>query len=270
MHTQHLMRSTAVVLAGTGIALGATAGMAQQSTSDGDMRCFNGYGYTLEGGDYRYTEHHEQRFVDGKINHWDVTYVGRNGQTIATKQLEFADSDTVPTYTLEIPASGYQEGIRHANGQWTMFRRESSDAQEQTKTFTIEPPMAADSGFDPLVRERFDALTAGKTIAFNFAAAGRQAVVKLRAKQTGTTTFEGSEAVVFDAELDMFLVNFFVDSLKLTYDPESKRLLEYRGIGNMHNDAGEVYPVRVTYASEMPSEARYAGAPSAQCGALDG
>ncbi len=95
-------------------------------------------------------------------------------------------------------------------------------------------------------------------------------MIKLRASQTGTTGFEGRQAVVFDAELDMFLVNFFVDSLKLTYDPDSKRLLEYRGIGNMHNDAGEVYPVRVTYASEMPEVARQAGAPPAECGSTDG
>ncbi|WP_293628305.1 hypothetical protein [Salinisphaera sp.] len=270
MNTNKMLRPAFCLLTGAALAVGTATAIAQQSENASDMRCFNGYGYTLEGGDYRYTEHHEQRLADGKLRDWDVTYVGRNGETIATKQLEFADSDTVPTYTLEIPASGYREGIRHEGGEWTMFRRESRDAEEQTKTFTIDTPMAADSGFDPLVRQRFDDLTAGQTVAFNFAAAGRQAVIKLRAKQTGTTTFEGKQAVVFDAELDMFLVNFFVDSLKLTYDPDSKRLLEYRGIGNMHNDAGEVYPVRVTYASDMPAEARSAGAPSAQCGAVNG
>jgi len=265
MHNNKALRPLAFVLASSVLVFTATGVLAQNSDQSNDTRCFNGYGYTLDGGEYRYTEHHEQHFAGDTLRSWDVTYVGTNGDTIATKHLEFADSETVPTYKLEIPADGYVEGIRHDNGRWTMFRRESANADEQTKNFTIEPPMAADSGFDRLVRQHFDELTAGQTVPFKFAAAGRQAVIKLRAKQTGTTTFEGKQALVFDAELDMFLVNFFVDSLKLTYDPDTKRLLEYEGIGNMHNDAGEVYPVRVTYASEMPQIARQQGAPAAEC-----
>jgi hypothetical protein len=256
------------------IALGLFSGAALAEAPDAagadGQRCFNGYAYTLQGDEYRYTEHHEQQLRDGKIQSWDVTYVGRDGHTIATKQLEFGASDTVPTYTLEIAADGYREGIRREGERWLMFRRKNAEAEEQTKAFDIETPMAADSGFDMLVRNNFDRLTAGETVPFNFAAAGRQAVVKLRARQTGTTTFEGQDAVVFDAELDMFLVNFFVDSLQLTYDPDSHRLLEYRGIGNMHDASGKVYPVRVSYASEMPAVAEQAGAPAAACGSAGG
>ena len=260
---------SALTWTGALLALGFTAPAALAAPADG-ARCFNGYAYTLQGDDYRYTEHHEQQRSNGRITTWDVDYIGSNGEPIAHKHMDFNASDTVPTYTLEIPANGYREGIRRDGEQWVMFRRDSADAPEKTKPFSIKAPMAADSGFDMLVRENFDRLAAGETVPFNFAAAGRQAVIKLRASQPGTTEFEGRQAVVFDAELDMFLVNFFVDSLKLTYDPDSKRLLEYRGIGNMHNDAGEVYPVRVTYASEMPEVARQAGAPPAECGSTDG
>lgn len=246
----------------------ATSALAQpkDAKSDAGKRCFNGYAYTLQGDQYRYTEHHEQQRSNGHITRWDVAYIGANGKQIAAKHLQFGTSSTVPTYTLEIAADGYREGIRRDGDHWLMFRQNNADASEQTKAFTIEAPMAADSGFDMLVRENFDKLSAGNTVAFKFVAAGRQAVIKLRASKTGSTEFEGKKAVVFDAELDMFLVNFFVDSLKLTYDPDSKRLLEYRGIGNMHDDAGEVYPVRVAYASEMPEVAEKAGAPAPACG----
>lgn len=246
----------------------APSALAQADNAPGKdgTRCFNGYAYTLQGDDYRYTEHHEQQRRNGHVTNWDVTYIGVDGEQIATKHLAFGDSETVPTYTLEIDADGYREGIRHDGNQWVMFRRKNADAEEETKPFSIETPMAADSGFDMLVRNNFDALSSGKTVPFKFAAAGRQAIIDLRASQTGTTQFEGKKAVVFDAELDMFLVNFFVDSLKLTYDPDSKRLLEYQGIGNMHNDAGEVYPVRVSYASQMPDVAKKHGAPAPSCG----
>lgn len=269
MKTRAVFTVTSTLLA---LSLVTPAAFAQprSAETDGGKLCFNGYAYTLQGGEYRYTEHHEQQRSNGHVTSWDVDFIGADGKQIASKHLEFGDSRTVPTYTLEITADGYREGIRRDGDQWQMFRQKNADATEETKPFSIEPPMAADSGFDMLVRENFDTLSAGKNVAFKFAAAGRQAVINLRASKSGTTQFEGKKAVVFDAELDMFLVNFFVDSLKLTYDPDSKRLLEYEGIGNMHNDAGDVYPVRVTYASEMPEVAEKAGAPAPACSSTGG
>jgi|GEM_PF-1016654 len=258
--------SALAICAGPAVAQsGDQAGTAAQ----GDMRCFNGYGYTLKGGDYRYTEHHEQQRENGTITSWDVTYIGKGGEVIATKHLDFSDNPTVPTYTLEMADSGYSEGIEHTNGQWTMFRQKSADAKRQTKDFNVDGTIAADSGFDQLVQRQFGTIMQHESVSFRFAAAGRQSVIDLRAKRGDDTTFEGEPAVVFIAELDMFLINYFVDSLKLTYDPDSKQLLEYRGIGNLHNDSGEVYPVRVTYSSEMPSVARDNGAPEASCGSVE-
>lgn len=261
---------TVLALTGALLALGlsSSAVLAQpdNAPTQSGTRCFNGYAYTLEGGDYRYTEHHEQQLSGGEVTSWDVDYIGVDGKQIATKHMEFGSNDTVPTYTMKIAADGYREGIRRDGDQWVMFRRNSANAKEETESFSIKEPMAADSGFNVLVRKNFGELMSGQTVPFNFAAAGRQSVIKLRASKTDTTRFEDSEAVVFTAELDMFLVNYFVDSLRLTYDPDSKRLLEYRGIGNMHNDAGDVYPVRVTYASEMPEAAKAAGAPAPSCG----
>lgn len=235
----------------------AGAAHAQETT----RYCFNGYGYTLDGGELRYIEHHEQVLVDGAPLRWDVTYYDTQGNVVATKHLDFSDHGTVPVYTFKIPADGYVEGITHEDG-WTMFRREGRQAERESEGFEITMPMAADSGFHPLVQRHFEELMAGETVEFEFAVSGRQSVLDLRAEKVGTTTFEGEPAVVLRAELDMFLINFFVDPLLLTYDPQSKRLLEYRGIGNLHNAQGEVYPVRVSYYSEMPTALRGSGVPT--------
>jgi len=246
---------------------------AQSGTTDvkaNGTTCFNGYGYTLKGGDYRYTEHHEVKRSGGQITTWDVTYVGAGGKTVATKHMDFSASQTIPTYTMKLAKSGYEEGITHSgpgNNGWSMFRQDSASAKKQTKAFDIDQPMAADSGFNQLVQEHFDALQSGKTLPFKFAAAGRQSVIDLKASKVGSTTFEDKPAVQFKAELDMFLVNMFVSSLDLTYDAKTQKLLEYRGIGNIQNDQGEVYPVRVSYYSQMPDVAKQDGAPAASCGA---
>lgn len=260
----------AVVAAGLIVAGSASAQADNIAVKDNGLTCFNGYAYTLEGGDYRYTEHHEVKRVNGRITTWNVTYVGTDGQTVATKHMDFSDNQTVPTYDLTMADSGYQEGITHDNGSWRMYRQESTGADKQTKTFQIDRPMAADSGFNQLVQQHFDALQSGKTVPFKFAAAGRQAVVDLKAHKTGRTIFENKPAVNFKAELDMFLVHWFVDSLKLTYNPKTQRLLEYRGIGNIQNSQGNVYSVRVSYYSQMPKVAKQHGAPAAACGSISG
>lgn len=233
------------------------------------LTCFNGYGYTLDGGDYRYTEHHEVRRIDGQITTWNVIYIGRQGRVLAKKHMDFSENPTVPVYRMIMPTSGYQEGIRHQNGRWRMTRRESTDAKIKTKGFEIDKPMAADAGFNILVQDYFDTLQAGQTLPFKFVAAGRQSVIDLKANKTGTTTFEGRPAVNFTAKLDMFLVGWFVSSLKLTYDPATRRLLEYRGIGNIRGRDGKVYPVRVSYYSQMPQAASAHDAPTARCGSAD-
>lgn len=228
---------------------------AQARPDQTTRRCFNGYAYTLESGEFRYVEHHEQVLFNGQPIRWYVTYLNPQGEVIATKEMYFKADDTVPVYTFRIPADGYVEGIRHENGVWTMFRREGEHAEMETETFEVTAPMAADSGFHPLVQKYFDELMAGKTLDFRFAVAGNQSVIDMTAEKIGTTTFEGEPAVVFRASLDMFFISWFVDPLLLTYDPQTERLLEYRGIGNMHNAQGEVYPVRVSYYTEVPEVA---------------
>lgn len=257
-----------VALVGLSLPLAAGAQPTSESEGNSGQRCFNGYAYTLDGGDYRYTEHHEITRQGETITDWNVTYVGRDGDVLATKHMDFSDNPTVPVYEMKMPGSGYLEGISHQDDTWTMYKRENADAKRQSKNFTIDPPMAADSGFNQLVANRFDALQSGKTVKFGFAAAGRQSVIDLKASKTGTTTFEDKPAVVFTAKLDMFLVNHLVQSLKLTYDPDTKHLLQYEGIGNIPNEAGEVYPVRVSYYDQMPDVARDNGAPKAACGSV--
>lgn len=228
---------------------------AQAQPEQTTRHCFNGYAYTLDSGEFRYVEHHEQVLADGQPIRWLVTYYGPQGHVIATKDMHFKADDTVPAYKFRIPADHYVEGITQQDGRWTMFRREGKNASRETESFEITKLMAADSGFHPLVQKHFAQLMAGETVEFRFAVAGNQSVVSMTAEKVDTTTFEGDPAVVFRAALDMFLIDWFVDPLLLTYDPQTKRLLEYRGIGNIHNAKGEVYPVRVSYYTDVPEVA---------------
>lgn len=235
--------------------------------------CFNGYAYSQDGATLLYTEHHEQTIKDGRPIKWTVVYRAADAQimgaaqgaVVARKQFDFSANPTVPVYTLDLPGSGYREGIRHDSSQpnagWRMIRRKSKNAPIESKHFTYKPPMAADSGFDPFVRAYFKALMAGKTVKFKFVAAGRLDVIGLRAYKTGDTQFAGKPAVEFKAELDS-LLRFVVNSLIMTYDPHSKTLLQYAGVSNLHNSAGDTFPVVIKYLDQPPANA--AGTNTAQ------
>ncbi len=224
--------------------------------ADGNKHCFTGYGYQLESNEFRYTEHHEQTLDDdGRPVDWTVTYRDPDGEVIARKTLDFSHDEFVPVYEMRMVDSGYLEGIERDEDGWRMFRRNGENAERETEAFELTENLAADSGFHPFLQSRFETLMDGETRRFRFAAAGRQSVIDLRATRIEDTEFEGETAVRFEAELDMWLVSFFVDSLVLTYDPDTRELLEYRGIGNLHDAEGETYPVRVAYYSEPPSEA---------------
>ena len=43
------------------------------------------------------------------------------------------------------------------------------------------------------------------------------------------------------------LIGLFVDPLRLSYDAETRRLIEYRGLSNVRSADGELYEVRIRY-----------------------
>jgi len=233
-----------------------------------DKYCFNGYAYSEDGATLLYTEHHEQSRVNGLPIDWTVVYRSANadvmgiarGEVIARKQFDFSDNGTVPVYTLDIPKEGYREGIRHDDKGWRMIRRKSADAAVETESFKYKQPIAADSGFDPFVKQNFDALMAGETVKFDYVAAGRLGVIGLRASKVGNTTINGKPAVKFRAELDS-LLRFVVDSLVMTYDPESKKILQYEGVSNLHRKEGDTFPVLIKYLDKAPEAAKGSNTP---------
>ena len=95
----------------------------------------------------------------------------------------------------------------------------------------------------------------GETIKMRLAVAGNLDSYRFRLRKTGETTFDGKPAVQFKIELDS-LLRLLVDDLQLTYEPEARRLVVYRGISNVHNPAtGKPYNARIVYTDQAPEGA---------------
>lgn len=217
----------------------------------------HGYAYDLQSGAHRYTEVHEQQTDGDRWVGGTITYLAPDGSVLGRKTLDFSADPFIPLYRLELAGgSGFVEGISMiARDSLTLFRKRYQDAALTEEKVSRPEGATADSGFHNLVRDRFAQLMAGEKIQFHFAVATELDTFKFRGQRIEDTTFEGRPAVRFRVQPDT-LLRLLVDPLELTYDPGTRRLLEYRGISNLHDPATRAaYAVRIVYPSAPPAEA---------------
>lgn len=249
-------RSRRPLLALLAALLCAGAAAAADPAAESTLR-FRGYAYDLSSKKFLYTEVHEQRIAGG---HWlggTIDYYAPDGRRIGHKTLDFSKDPHVPLYRLDLTSKGgYMESITAVTaGRIDMAKQGHGEKSVETASVKRSGLMTADSGFHTFIRDHFDELMAGQTVAFSFAVAGNLDAFKFRARKTGETTFEGRPAVTLRIEPDS-LLRFLVDPLELTYEPPQRKLVEYRGVSNIHEDvSGKPYNVRVIYPSARPADA---------------
>ncbi|WP_028080440.1 hypothetical protein [Solimonas soli] len=215
---------------------------------------FYGYAYELASGRYLYTEVHDQRVDNGHWRGGIIRYYAPDATLLGEKSLDFSRDPYVPLYRFDMRADGYFEAITHVAGEVTLQRRRSRQDALREKAVAHTSPMCADAGFHALLRAHFDELMTGKAFNFRFAVAGNLDSYKFRAQRDTDTRFEGRAAVRFRVEPDSML-RWFVDPLLVTYDPHTRRLLEYRGVGNVPDPAsGKPHVVRIAYYSQPPKD----------------
>lgn len=235
------------------LALALLAASFAAQAVDGTFR-FYGYAYDLDSGRYLYTEVHEPKIVADKWVSGRIRYFDPQNKLIGDKLLDFSADPYIPIFELKLFDEGYAEAIT-AVGERITMKKTRKGKEPQTETITRKSPMAADSGFHNLLRANFAELLTGKVFAFNFVVAGNLDSYKFKAKRIEDTTVDGVKAVRFKVDPDS-LLRLVAPSLTLTYDPVQQKLLDYRGISNVHDPkTGDAYSVRIVYPEKPPSDA---------------
>jgi hypothetical protein len=218
---------------------------------------FYGYAYDLKSDRYLYTEVHEQH-VEVEKDHWikgSISYFRPDGQLFGRKTLDFSQDQAVPAYRMEQYDIGRIEAITDNGDPIQMLLKLKADKPEKTGSIPKKPMMTADSGFHMFIRAHFDELMRGDVVKFAFAVPAEFSQFKFKMQRVEDTTFEGKPAVRVKVA-PATLLSFIVDPLELTYEQSSKRLLEFRGISNVHDpQTGKAHVVRITYASQPPEDA---------------
>lgn len=215
--------------------------------------CYTGYAYHPESDALAFTALYRPVGERQPPQEWRVVYRDPGGDIIGRKSMDLSHNRFIPEFRLRVLTSGDTAGIqRSPEGDWRMFEREGPDGEVVVEPFEPRPGMVGDSGIHPFVQSRFERLLAGESVTFDFVLAARQTIADMRIRRIEDTMVDGKRAVRFRVTVDMWLADWFVEDLVLTYDPGNKRLLTYRGISNMQDESGEPYPVLVRYRPGSP------------------
>ncbi len=219
-----------------------------------EVQRFYGHAYDLKSGAYLYTEVHAQRLEKDRWLGGTIDYFGPKGDKLGHKTLDFRGDEFVPVFRMEM-AYGYMEAITDNRGPVLMERRDGKDRKLETGKIDKTSPMCADSGFHSCLRAHFAELQAGKTLKFTLAVAGSLDSFRFRARKAGDIQWQGIKAVQFKVEPDS-LLRLLAGPLDLIYEPGQRRLLEFRGISNVHDPrSGKPYDVRIIYPEKPPADA---------------
>jgi hypothetical protein len=224
----------------------ALSTFAATAASAAEMQRFTGTAHDVKSGRVLYTEHYDVAVDNGRWVSGTTQYVSPTGQTFAERKFDFSQDRYIPIFSLDQTDPAYREGIAHLDRNKVepyLVR----DGERQSASLDRVKDMVADCGSQSYVVDHLDDLKAGSTLHFTLVVAGRVDAYKLRAAKVRDVEVDGHPAMVVRIELGSML-SIVLPPLELTFDPASKRLLEYVGIANVQDPAThKSYTARIVF-----------------------
>ena len=182
-----------------------------------------------------YREQHWIRSEAGRPIERLVIYRCPDGTAFARKRVDYRESLTAPTFTLEDRRSGYREGLRRG-GAPTLFVQPGRQSGERAAPVAANR-LVADAGFDEFIRKQWPALVAGRSLPLDFAVPSRLRSLPFSLQRSGEAVVAGEKAWLFQLRLDGWL-GVFAPKIEVAYGKDSRRLLRFLGLSNMRDDRG--------------------------------
>ncbi|MEM6453889.1 MAG: hypothetical protein AAF772_02220 [Acidobacteriota bacterium] len=200
---------------------------------------FHARAYDLKTGAPIYTEHHTEHWRDGRHVGSSVRYTNPDGETFASKSVDYASGITTPTFALDDERSGYREGADVDGRKVTLFKRADERARPARATVRLPRQAVIDAGFDHFVRRNWATLLSGRNVKFEFAVASRRDFMRFRLTHLGSSTHDGRPVERFEMVSTNPIVRLLLDPILLEYDAETQRLWVYEGLSNLASNGGD-------------------------------
>lgn len=225
------------------------------------LRSYSANAYALDGGDLLYVERHVETWREGRLAERQVSYEDPAGNSIAEKIVRYGESAEAPSFDMVDSRVGLREGARVEGESVSLYSGPSAD---RTRERTMNKPRVAvvDAGFDAFMLNNFGTVLAGESIEFDFAVPALRRFFRFELKPQGETLYEGETAVSVKMRPAAAILRWLVDPIDLVYSREG-RLLEFRGLANVCDEAGDRYEARIVfnYSPATPPGALLGSAP---------
>jgi len=207
-----------------------------------------------------YRERHWTRYEGSRASERLVLYLCPDGTPFGRKRVDYRLSAQAPTFDFTDVRSGYREGLRRSAGSALVWFRETG-AAERSAMINVSR-LVVDAGFDPFIRNNWQALVADKTVTLSFAVPARLKSLDFKLRRVAQTSVAGESAQVFRLSLGGWL-GLIAPAIDVAYSQKSQRLLRFEGMSNLRDDAGRKQLVaRIDFpAQDQPaSDADWRGA----------
>lgn len=219
-------------------------------------------------GEFLYTEDHVLKHEAGRIRERVVLYQCADGAPFARKSARYVES-LAPDFVFEDSSNGVSEGVRNEGGTRTVFFRAGRDAAEKTAPLKLGPEGVIDAGFDEFIRENWQSLIAGHTLALHFLVPSRLSGVDFHLRYLGGS-HEDSGIAVFRLEVAGFL-KWVAPRIDVSYSANDHALVRYVGWSGLRDQKGENLRATITFraadrrSSDAAAFAAALRAPIAPC-----
>jgi hypothetical protein len=188
-----------------------------------------------------YTEKHVVNSEAGRTTGSVTEYRAPDGKLIATMRSDYSRSVAMPTYVFEDLQRNYREGMRWQDGDYVIFSQEGS-APEKTSRLGSDSRVFSCQGWHYYLINNLDLLEKDK-IVLNLVLPSELRPFPFVVKKLTSD----ESRVSAELSLNHWLFRHFAPKLRLEYDKKNRRLIEFQGVSNILNKAGDRQEVTIRY-----------------------
>lgn len=153
-----------------------------------------------------------------------VEYRDPQGELISRKALDYTQGPHVPRVAIE--------DFRHG-------RTEALERKPQES-------LVVDAGFDNFVRSRWQQLSTGERVTFQFLVVGAKKPYNMKAQRNDDADCE-PHTLCLTVEIDSWLLGLVAPAIELVYDREARQLLRFVGTSNIRSTDDKTQQVDIAY-----------------------
>jgi len=202
-----------------------------------------GKAFDLDSDQLVYTEEH---VLNGDGNH-EVIYKEPSGEIFAQKSLSYNNNPQAPDVEQVNSRIGEVIEVKSIDNNRLSASYAREDKQvSKSNTMAIPDGLVIDAGFNRFIQAHWDALRAGEKIAFEWFVPSRLKPVELVVEAKECETPNSNACFVINPK--NWFISLVLQPIRLSYDPEQKRLQQYEGRSNIAAKDGDYHKVRIEYS----------------------